>query len=682
MTTYTDILQYENSLNDNSSIQAKYKDNLQAVLPEEEFDDIVGYIRKLLWNEIEEIDPEISHEILITGISLYYNDILDIVDIRVLLNLYYSAGVLESLNFIAYVYLILKKEEQIGDDPVAFFKFHMKDYGVDNFDLRDVVTVAETLGEVKELYRLVASKVASLVNRPEYTDQVLENTGTDELVELQYWVDPEIRLKIVSQLLNDTTENFTPGSYDETLEFFNSDDFLSEFPVNHKTLGDQIASLEPRSIDMDELSDIPQKLSREWLPSFVYSKPELEENIRIFYPGGPHIGHSAIVVKSNFGSFMMDCGLSVVNTSKSRWQPLMEKLDFMLVSHAHMDHSGSLPIIYGSERKLPWFGLRETKVMTEMLWSDTRKILGYTVDNSVIENNSFMRRLMSKGSIINAINNFNEIELNRKYHLMPSIDIQAYHAAHLFGSVGFEISIGGKRILYTGDFNADKGAEFPMDCDFNIFDSTYFERYQDYPKPEEGLKAALDDANRILIPSFSMGRSQEMLFKLKELGAEKDWTIYLTGMGGRLASKLNLNVGSSGGRAGGGIQIVPTVDPEDFTENSIVIGGQGMLQAGTSRRLLDYTKDDEETSVILCGYQAPNTLGYHLLRGDDHLLKTYKQRTQRVKISGHTTGERLDQFMDDLSNRKVMVHSPIGAYENRQRDDVERPHGDKSMRVL
>ncbi len=146
-------------------------------------------------------------------------------------------------------------------------------------------------------------------------------------------------------------------------------------------------------------------------------------------------------------------------------------------------------------------------------------------------------------------------------------------------------------------------------------------------------------------------------------------------MGGRLIRKLHITVGSSGSGRSTGVNIVPTVDPEDFGDNCIVICGQGMLQAGTSRNLFESTAEDSDTSVVFCGYQAPNTLGYHLLNQHTYLKSKYKQQVFRLKMSGHSSSKTLNNFISTISGTKIMVHSPKEARENIKKSDVTVPLG-------
>ena len=115
------------------------------------------------------------------------------------------------------------------------------------------------------------------------------------------------------------------------------------------------------------------------------------------------------------------------------------------------------------------------------------------------------------------------------------------------------------------------------------------------------------------------------------------------------------------------------MDGDQFKEKSVVIGGQGMLQAGTSRKLLEYSAEDSNTSVVLCGYQAPNTLGYWLGNKHPALISKFSQKLYNISLSGHTPGNNLSEFVDNVKGKKVMVHAPKGAYQSKARKDVLLP---------
>lgn len=636
--------------------------------------DFILHIRRLLWNEIEMAGDIDSIFYTLASVAAYKEKLLDIVDLKVLINLLESELLIDTQDRLTILYFLTDKEYIQLSEWLQYVEEYYYDYGVANLAYHEIVNFffdkiqVDATDELKN--NEIMSKSITLEKRPEYVDEVLKTSTTEELTELVKWTTRNVRTAIVEDIISRTKNSQNEYSYKQIVTEL--DQFTPSFPFSPNVFGDFISNYEPQTVEHSAIEDLVFDV-REWLPKFVYSKPELHERIKLYFLGGRNIGHSAIVIKTNYTSFLLDYGMSVVNNGIAQWSPLLEKLDFVLISHAHMDHSGALPLLYNRKQSIPWLGLEQTRLMTEMLWMDTSNIMTRRNSPERISSNPFLQSLSDKGVIVNALNHFKKIETEKEYTVGPNVKITAYDAAHLFGSCGFEIDIAGKRLLYTGDFNQDKGASFPTDTDITIFDGTNFEKYHKYPEAKVGLTNVLANSDRVLIPAFSMGRSQEILFQLKQLNAEKKWKIYLTGMGGRLASKLNISVGSSGGGKKSGISIVPTVEPEDFIDKSIVIAGQGMLQVGTSRRLLDYTKDDPKTSVVLCGYQAPNTMGYHLSQNHSELLKMYKQQVIRVKISGHTFGDTLDKFLDERPNGKMMVHSPIDAYENRKRSDIDVP---------
>ncbi|MDH5404309.1 MAG: hypothetical protein OEY49_17550, partial [Candidatus Heimdallarchaeota archaeon] len=130
-----------------------------------------------------------------------------------------------------------------------------------------------------------------------------------------------------------------------------------------------------------------------------------------------------------------------------------------------------------------------------------------------------------------------------------------------------------------------------------------------------------------------------------------------------------------GGGKSSGVSLVKTVNEDEFTENTIVIGGQGMLQAGTSRSLFEYTQNDDSTGVVLCGYQAPNTMGYHLLNNNNYLKSKYNQQLFRVKASGHTDTLNLNKYLDRINGKKIIVHSPEGTIDRLKNDEIHIPRG-------
>ncbi|HKZ41431.1 MAG TPA: MBL fold metallo-hydrolase, partial [Candidatus Hodarchaeales archaeon] len=361
------------------------------------------------------------------------------------------------------------------------------------------------------------------------------------------------------------------------------------------------------------------------------------------------------------------------------WAPHYQYLDAVFVTHAHLDHSGAIPLVMSS-RKLPWFSTKETKLLCSMLWKDMNRI---TRGNPGLEKHpsfSLLSAVTRSENIENALDNFYPLAPKESIQVLPNVEVTAHSAAHIFGSVGYEISIDGRRILYTGDFNSEgvgpfAGSQFPNDIDAVMFDGTYYGRTEERKSPQDQLKEILKESKRLLIPAFSAGRAQDVLYYLYRAGvfssSGQGLRVIMTGMGGKIAETMRMGKAVKAGDRN--LRFPSGINPDEFVEGTIVIAGQGMLQAGLSRTLLDETASDPDTGVVLCGYQAPQTLGWHLSQKHPYLTRKYQQRIHKISISGHTTGHALDQWMSEISGKKIMVHAPETHDGQLKRDDIIIP---------
>ena len=639
-------------------------------------------IRKLLWNEISINDINEKDRLALISLFLLKQSFINKSDFLALWNIFYSAELILKEQFPLYFYVYTSKE--INEASFDIWADHLLSWA-EELGL-PVPSLSESLVLYKELIHVhiddkwerYSAIIESIRIYSEYIIDTLEHSDEIDLVNLLPWLDIDEK-EIVTEYLLDKEVNALPKPL--TLDNFEKNDLiLKNMPFSVNILKNRISELSVKPLTMDVFAKVPEDLVQSLAPKFAYTQPTRSRKIQIFFPGGPNIGHSSILLKSTQGLLLFDFGLSVVNNSIAQWTPFFQRLDGVFLSHAHLDHSGAIPFLVNNKQDLSWFALKSTKTLCSLLWNDTMNLLRTNVTSKVLQTNNILSHLSDKESLENAFTHYHELQLGDTISILPDIEITTYEASHLFGSVGYEINISGKRIFYTGDFNADgtaifSGAKFPTDCDMTLFDGTYYARYKEYADPIIDINNLVKTSKRIIIPAFSMGRSQEMLFQLLKAGIEKNWRIYVTGMGATIAQSLNsVKTMISGTNGTKNVKFVSTIKEEEFVEKTIVIAGQGMLQAGTSRTLLEYSANDPETSVVLCGYLAPNTLGWHLLNKHPYLQQKYKQNIVKLAISGHTTGNTLDKFIDSLTGKKIMVHAPEGSYEQRKRDDIQVPY--------
>ncbi len=640
------------------------------------FNQSVAYteILALLWQQKELKEVASPDLILLSALLAYRDGLIIYEEIISLVKLFYSQGLLNGYNAPYVLSVLISPDLSLSEWLNEQKRLHYE-FAIGFPFLPTLLDAYQNLtGTSSEnLPNMPLSLVSTIYKREKTFFEHIDEYSTPVLLQLLDWVPASVASQITEELIHRELHNSTPNNWEEVDQTFMQSDFLNNFPPSFTVLTEEkVKNLPKVPFDGQLMEKLPEQYAMAWLPKYVFSRPDVEEKVSIHFPGGSHIGHSSILVKTRHGMILLDYGMTVLNNRMPKWLPLLQKVDVVLLSHAHLDHSGALPVLIGSNPKLPVFATRETKKLTEILWNDTANVLNSTWHQDIIANDPIIKNLVSQTNIVNAVQQISEIDIGETFSVLPNVEVTPYHASHLFGSVGFELNIKGKRILYTGDFNADgtqifPNAKFPLDLHTIIFDGTYYGREVDQVDNTKLFKSIFNSSNRVLIPAFSVGRTQEVLYHLLTSGVANGWKIMVAGMGVKVMQNLSFTVGEDFGSR---VTMVPSVDADEFVEKTIVISGNGMLQAGTARRLLDATADDSETSVVFTGYLAPNTLGYNLLNSHPLLAHQYSQQFYKASFSGHTSGQTLKNLLQDSKGEKIIVHSPRDIHTRQTKDIV------------
>jgi putative mRNA 3-end processing factor len=381
------------------------------------------------------------------------------------------------------------------------------------------------------------------------------------------------------------------------------------------------------------------------------------------FGGGREVGRSGFEVKGTGTKLILDYGVMIKEE-----RPIMplstspRDLNGIIITHAHLDHSGMAPFFYVSGTP-PVYMTNMTKQLTDILIRDFLHLSAYYIPFEALE-------------LKTMIDSCTEIKENGAR--IGKADVEFQSAGHIPGSVNTLVNLDGRRIWYSGDFNMidtallSKARTNLPEIDMAIIESTYA-MVEHEPREEserrliEVLNDVVEGGGLALIPAFSVGRSQEILCILHRHGFKHD--VALDGMG-RSATKIiasrpeELRDPNLLKRAMSKAKWVAGDRDRKKLVNKpgVVISSSGMLTGGASIYYMDKVRNRSKDCVILVSFQVPGTPGRRLLDegqyGPPGELKRVKCRTEWINFSSHCgRSELMETVKSFKGNPKVLcVH--------------------------
>ncbi len=435
--------------------------------------------------------------------------------------------------------------------------------------------------------------------------------------------------------------------------------------------------------------------------------------IRLTALGGHReVGRSATLVSTNNSKILVDCGMINQPSDDTPWaeapylyipeaQPL-SSIDAVVLTHAHIDHSGLVPLLYKYGYDGPIYMTPPTRDLAALLQSDYIKVAHAEGKKGPYESKHI--RDMVKRSIV--------IRYNETTDITRDMRLTFYNAGHILGSASVHLHIGEGlyNVVMSGDMKYEKtwlfnpaNNRFPRVETF-MTESTYAGR-DDYSHTRQDASAALVDiVNRtfekkgsVLIPVFAVGRSQEVMLVLEEAVREHlipECNVYLDGMimeataihaaypeylNKELREKIMVSrenpflnpifkrVESSQMRR----------DICDSVESKVVLATSGMMNGGPVMEYFTSWVDSPQHSLVFVGYQADGTLGRRIQRGSQDISLSDKGRMVKYRIkmgietaegfSGHSDKRQLLAYLANMQPKpsRVLVNHGDGdkAYE-------------------
>ncbi len=417
-----------------------------------------------------------------------------------------------------------------------------------------------------------------------------------------------------------------------------------------------------------------------------------------FYGGASEVGRSAVLLEKGEKNLLFDAGIKLGEKVELPLIPEEKLADIrnVFISHAHLDHSGFVPHIYAKEFTPPrFFVTKPTRDLMGVLLADYLKIQKLR-EQKLYFSESDVNEVMQHASIQEFGKVFN-----------AGFDVTLHNAGHILGSAMALAEDDGKKVLYTGDISMRntrimEGAERGIHADTLIVESTYGGKEDILPSAKDSMKKFMDSINEtlkaggfVLVPSFAVGRAQEMLLALEDYmrsGALVKAPIYIDGMIGKAmriyrqnviyaseSIKMRILTSDDDPFKSRFFHIPKSKDRKDvFQEPAIIITTSGMLLGGPALIYLERMHDDPKNKLIIIGYQAEGTLGRRLLNGEKKVKLGEKEvelqmKIENIRISGHADRNELLQFIRGTKGLKrvFLVHGEKG---EELKEDLEKDY--------
>ena len=443
------------------------------------------------------------------------------------------------------------------------------------------------------------------------------------------------------------------------------------------------------------------------------------------------LGATKTVTGSNYlveaagKKFLIDCGmwqgkaeLEEENYQEFEFNPA--EIDFMLLTHAHIDHSGRIPKLYKEGYRNKIYAHKATCDLCALMLPDSGHI---QEQESEWKNRKRMRKgeearqpLYTAEDALRCLEIFEPVKYDEIIDITPEIHARFNDAGHMLGSSIIELWVeeDGKRIktVFTGDLGNN---DIPLlneptmieDTDYLVMESTYGSRLhmRNDNKAEDFLNIVsetLDNGGTVVIPSFAVGRTQEILYeidKLKDIRKDEEFRrkyktlmrvpVYVDSplaISATEVFKENMDLFDEDTQKEiskgenplefPGLKFTMTADEskalnEDPTP-SIIISASGMCDVGRIKHHLKHNLWNPKSTILFVGYQAPGTLGYNIVNGAKKVKIFGEEIAVNARIeyiegySGHADQEGLMNFIYSFIEKPKHIFLVHGEKESQE----------------
>ena len=379
------------------------------------------------------------------------------------------------------------------------------------------------------------------------------------------------------------------------------------------------------------------------------------------------------------------------------------EVDYVFLTHAHIDHSGLLPLLYNHGFRGKVFCTRATNQLCEIMLKDSAHIQMFEAE---WRNRKAKRSgapevvpLYDMNDAMGVLGHFVACDYHQMVQVCEGLSIRFVDAGHLLGSSSIEVWVTEgeetRKLVFSGDVGPGnrpliKDPEYIKDADYVVMESTYGDREHMAPVDfAPALAAVIKDTftrgGNLVIPAFSVGRTQEMLYFIRRIKTEgllpefENFEVYMDSpLAVEATTIFNKNMQDCFDEEAmelvnqginpisfPGLRMAITSDESkmiNFNDKpKVIISASGMCEAGRIRHHLKHNLWRKDSTILFVGYQVPGTLGHSLLNGakEARLFGETIEVQAKIEnlpgISGHADRGQLTKWIQAFEKKPQKV---------------------------